>query len=374
VTRRTGSHAEPERILVRCPNWLGDVVMTTPGLRALRQSFPEARIVAQLPEALIPVLEGSGLCDELWPVAPRGASLSTLARESRRMADMQFDLGIVVPESISSALRMRLGRVRRVVGFARDPIRRALLGEVVPAPASWGRRRLVSRERFGLRLMEAVGAAGDSCRLSLSVTEAEDARLESALRSHGLSLAALESDRLIVLAPGAGFGPAKCWPAESYAALGDRFAKKGGGVVLVGSAADASSLDAVHAAMKSTPILLGASLDLGALKALLCRARLLVSNDAGARHVAAAFDVPSVVFFGPTSVAKTPENLDAIEILESDHDCRPCYRRECPIDHRCLRSIGVEAAEAAAGRALERDHRFPDTPRAAAAFVTGAIA
>jgi ADP-heptose:LPS heptosyltransferase len=71
--------------------------------------------------------------------------------------------------------------------------------------------------------------------------------------------------------------------------------------------------------------------------------------------VAAAFGVPSVIFFGPTSVAKTAENLAAIEILETEHGCRPCYRRSCPIDHRCLRSIAVDEALAATVRALDRD-------------------
>ena len=79
-----------------------------------------------------------------------------------------------------------------------------------------------------------------------------------------------------------------------------------------------------------------------------------VANDAGARHVAAAFGVPSVIFFGPTSVSKTADNLARIEILETEHGCRPCYRRRCPIDHRCLTSIGVEEALAASARAFER--------------------
>jgi heptosyltransferase-2 len=343
----------PERILVRCPNWLGDVVMTTPGLRALRRSRPDAWIVAQLPEPLMPLLEGSGLCDEVWPVAPRRAPFPSLVEEARRVAAARFDLGIAVPESISCALRMRLGRVRRIVGFARDPLRRLLLDQVVPAPSVWGRRRLISRERFVLQLMEAVGASRDSPGLELGVTAEESARLEAVLVTQGLSLAALTEDPPIVVAPGAGYGPAKCWPAASYAELGDRFAERGERVVLVGSAADRKQLAEVESAMKSRPIVLAGALEIGGLKALVSLARLLVSNDAGTRHVAAAFSVPSVIFFGPTSVAKTGDNLDAIEILESEHDCRPCYRRVCPIDHRCMTSIGVDRADAAASRALE---------------------
>jgi heptosyltransferase-2 len=106
--------------------------------------------------------------------------------------------------------------------------------------------------------------------------------------------------------------------------------------------------------MQTRPLVLAGTLDLGALKVLVRGARLLVSNDAGARHVAAAFEVPSVVFFGPTSVAKTPDNLERVEVLETDHACRPCYRRRCPIDHRCLRTLSVDQAEQATRRAVVR--------------------
>jgi heptosyltransferase-2 len=87
---------------------------------------------------------------------------------------------------------------------------------------------------------------------------------------------------------------------------------------------------------------------------LVRRAAVLVGNDAGARHIAVAFGVPAVVFFGPTSVAKTDENLDGVTVLETAVDCRPCYRRECPIDHRCMTRIAPERAVAATLAAVER--------------------
>jgi heptosyltransferase-2 len=352
-----------ERILVRCPNWLGDVVMATPGLRALRQAYPDAWIVGQLPSGLVSLLEGSRYCDELWPVVPRRAGLSLLRAEARRLANGRFDLGILIPESISSAFRMRWGRVGRITGFARDPLRRLLLHEVVPTPREWGRRRLVSRERFVLGLMNAVGVTSDDVRLGLCVTSEEESRLNAVLIEKGLSVAEICDDPPIILAPGASFGPSKCWPAASYAELADRFSERGRRVILVGGPGEHSRLEAVRAAMKSKPVVLDAVLDLGSLKALIRAARLLVANDAGARHVAAAFGIPSVVFFGPTSVAKTADNLDLIEILETDHDCRPCYRRKCPIDHRCLRSIAVDDADDAALRALDwQQSRLMDPP------------
>lgn len=328
--------------------------MATPGLRALRKAYPDAWIVGQLPEALQPLLEGSGYFDECWPVVSRRAGFSALRVEAKRLANARFDLGIVIPESISSALRMRWGRVGRVTGFARDPIRRWLLDEVVAAPREWGRRRLVSRERFVLGLMGAIGVENDGLNLGLCVTQEEQSRLDAVLRGQGQSVAELFRDPPIVLAPGAGFGDSKCWPTESYGALADRLAERGPRVILVGGPGEHSRIEAVRNSMKSNPIVLDDVLDLGGLKALIRTARLLIANDSGTRHIAAAFKIPSVVFFGPTSVSKTADNLEAIEVLEAQHDCRPCYRRSCPIDHRCLRSISVSAAADAASRALDR--------------------
>ncbi len=352
------------RILVLCPNHAGDVVMATPGLAALREAHPQAEIVAHLPAPLIPLLEGAGLVDALWALESRRGGLLALRREAARIAAHRFELGIAIPESISSALLMRLGRVEHVVGFARDPLRAALLDERVREGADWGRRRFVSRERFVLRLAAAVGAEVEAGppRLRLATTDAEAERLDAPLKPLGSSLAALRKDPPIVLAPGAGFGEAKQWPAESFAALADRLARAGAPIVLVGAPCEEALVASVARSMQSRPLALAGTLDLGALKVLLCAARLLVANDAGARHVAAAFGVPSVVFFGPTSVAKTPDNLERVEILETDHACRPCYRRRCPIDHRCLRSLSVDQAEQAAARAIARRAVLPAAP------------
>jgi heptosyltransferase-2 len=347
-----------ERILVRCPNHAGDVVMSTPGLAALRAAYPEAEIVAQLPGPLIPLLEGGHLVDELWPVESRERGIRGVWRESARIAARKFDLGIAIPESISSALLMRLGGVAHVVGYARDPVRACLLHQRVPDEPDWGSRRLVSRERFVLHLMQAVGADGgdDPPRLRLATTTAEEERLDAVLRPLGTGIDVLRREPPIVLAPGAGFGEAKCWPAESFAALADRLAREDAPVFIVGAPGEEALVASIVRAMRTWPVVLAGVLDLGAFKVLLRHARLLVANDAGARHIAAAFGVPSVIFFGPTSVAKTPDNLERVEVLETDHACRPCYLRRCPIDHRCLRSLSVDRAEHAAKRAMARSN------------------
>ena len=253
---------------------------------------------------------------------------------------------------------MRLGGVAHVVGHARDPVRACLLHQRVPDEPDWGSRRLVSRERFVLHLMQAVGADGAEGppRLRLATTPAEEERLDAVLRPLGTGIDVLRREPPIVLAPGAGFGEAKCWPAESFAALADRLAREDAPVFVVGAPGEEALVASVARAMRTSPVVLAGVLDLGAFKVLLRHARLLVANDAGARHIAAAFAVPSVVFFGPTSVAKTPDNLERVEVLETDHACRPCYLRRCPIDHRCLRSLSVDRAEQAARRAMARSN------------------
>ena len=356
-----------QRIIVRAPNWLGDLVMSTPGFRAIRAAYPAAEIVAVLPVHLRPLLEGSPDFDALWPLEPgRGAAFRRMQRQIRAE---RFDLGIVIPESVSSALLFRLGGVRRVMGFARDPLRRALLHDEVPAPSNWERRRWVAKEAFVLRLMSAAGAHTENDDLGLPVLDADVARLAETLARHGVDADDLAARRPIVIAPGAAFGPSKCWPVASYAGLVDALGPAGAPILLVGTAEERARTRAVMEGSNrvgvgsvtipgrvDTPdggfvVDLAGELDLGALKALLRCASLLVANDAGTRHIAAALGVPSVIFFGPTSTRKTPAHLDRVEVLETAHACRPCYRRTCPIDHRCLTSISVSEAVAAADRA-----------------------
>ena len=329
----------PRRIVVRTPNWLGDVVMATPGFRALRRAHPEAEIVGLVPEPLVPVLEGSGDFDALWPLPmrARGRRGPSLRKGAARLAQEPFDLGIAIPESISSALMLRLGRVRRIIGFSRDPLRSALLHEVVPAEPEWGPRRWVSKERFVLRLMAAAGACADDVRTRLVVTESETERLRVAFESLGGSLDSLTAHAPVVIAPGAAFGDSKCWPTARFAALASELLHAGTPVVLVGTAAEQQRLASVRSEIRATgPAVSGGlwmfagTLDLGALKALIQRAAVLVGNDSGARHLASALGVPSVAFFGPTAVEKTADNLDLVQVLETEHDCRPCYQRNCP--------------------------------------------
>jgi heptosyltransferase-2 len=342
---------EPREILVRAPNWAGDVVMATPGLRALRAGFPGARIRVAVRHGLEALLAGNPRIDEILPLRHDKDGLFGRLREARGLRGYGFDLGLCLPDSFSAALSMRAAGVRRVVGYARNA-RSPLLHQAVPLPRGAGRRVMLPRELHVLGLVEAVGCKPLGTQLELFVTEEEEEGCTRLLAAHEIA----PSDRpLAALAPGASFGSSKLWPAERFARVGDALANAGAEVVLVGSPAESALAARVADAMKARAHDLTSELGLGGLKALVRRARVLVCNDAGARHVAAAFGVPCVMLLGPTSLEKTSLNLEKVRVLVADVACRPCYLRTCPIDHRCMKRIEPEQAIAAALPALAAD-------------------
>jgi len=346
----------PREILVRGPNWTGDVVMATPGFRALRAGFPEARIALLLRASQLPLLAGAPWFDERLPLAEGGGALAPL-REGLALRGRRFDLGVCLPDSFSSALLMRAAGVRHVVGYARGG-RRFLLHQPVPLPSAARAGRggpLVPRELHVLGLVEAVGGPARGTHLELFVTDEEEAEAAAACAGAGLDAGA----PLALLAPGASFGPSKQWPPGHFARAADLLAEAGAQVALVGAPGERALAARIAAAMRSRPADLTGNVGLGALKALVRRARVVLCNDAGLRHVAAAFGVPCVVLMGPTSLEKTALNLERVQILTEDVPCRPCYLRECPIDHRCLARIAPERAVAAALPALRPEGASP---------------
>jgi heptosyltransferase-2 len=346
-------------ILVRGPNWTGDLIMATPGFRALRAGFPEARITLLVRSELAPLLNGAPWFDAVWPLASHRGSLAALVREGRALRRSgRFDLGLCLPDSFESALLMRLAGVRRSVGYARGG-RDALLHQAVPPPREAGRRVLVARELHVLGLVEALGCLPRGTALELFVTDAEEREAEARLRERGADPGA----PIALLAPGASFGASKLWPAESFAAVGDALAAQGVEIVVVGAPGERALAACVRSAMHQPAFDLAGAVGLGALKALVRRARVLVANDAGARHLAVAFGVPCVVVMGPTALEKTHLNLERVGVLTADVACRPCYLRDCPIDHRCMTRIPPALVAAESARALAGGARYAGVQR-----------
>ncbi len=316
--------------------------MATPGFRALRAAHPRAQIAVHVRPALAALVAGAPWFDEVIPLASYHRGAGALLREALALRSRRFDLAVCLPDSFSAALLLRCAGAHRIVGYDTQG-RSALLHVAVPAPPA-----MVARERHVLGLIEALGCPALGTQLELFVTDAEETAARAALAKHGIDADA----PLAAIAPGASYGPSKLWPAEHFAQVGDALAAEGARVVVLGSPAEAALGQRVAAAMQAPAAVLAGDLDLGSMKAVMRRAQVLICNDAGARHVAVALGVPSVVLFGPTSLAKTNLNLERVRALAADVACRPCYHRRCPTDHRCMTRLTPARVTAAALPAL----------------------
>ena len=340
-------------ILVRGPNWLGDLVMATPGLRSLRAGFPDAQITLQVRPGLESLLSGSTDVDRIETLHSYHKGARALISEARRWkASHHFDLGLCLPDSFSSALFMKWAGVRKIVGYG-QPGRSWLLDEaVVPLTRQEG-RSWVSREEHVLGLIRALGCPDLGTDLSLPISDADRKALMEILAEWDESIDA--SRPRVILAPGASYGSSKRWPIAHFASVGDALEEAGAQVVLVGTAAESGLTGAVKEAMRAPALDLAGLLGLGPLKALIANARLLIANDAGCRHIAAAFGIPSLIFFGSTTVEKTPLNLEAVQVFERSLSCRPCYKRVCPRPgHPCLAGIEPDAVLKVARQTLTK--------------------
>jgi len=324
--------------LVIAPNWVGDVVMALPTLEALAASGRELTVLAR--PHLRPLL---ALVPAVTATVPHAAETGETVARLRALG---IDEAVVLPNSFRSAWLARRAGIDERWGY-RGQLRSALLSRAVPAPR--GKHHQVEDYR---ELLAAMGVAPPDPPLpSLAVPEALRAATER-------RLAAVEAGRegpRIGIFPGAEFGPSKRWPEERFAALaGDLRTEMPGARLLVLAGPSEGDLGSRVAATQAP--LLGPDLDLAELAAVLAQLDLLVTNDSGPMHLAAAVGVRCVALFGPTDPVRTRPLGERHAVLYTDRWCSPCFRRRCPLRHqRCLREIGVERVlaeiEGALGRA-----------------------
>ena len=339
---------EASRIIVRCPNWVGDVVMATPAFRALRENYPAAHLALVLKPYVQPILHGAPWFNELVPYEGRG--LGNFWRLVRRLRRERFDLAVILPNSFRSALEAYLGGARRRFGYDRR-YRGILLTDPI-APPRDAKGRFVPRNMvdYYLTICQHLGCQNLSQREELFVTEECQRRADDLLDKHGIGPEA----KLVGLNPGGAFGSSKLWPADCFAAVADALAERTNfRIILFGSPAERPILEAVAKGMQHEAILPEpGELDLDTLKPLVRRCSLLVTNDTGARHFAVAFDVPVVTIMGSTSPLYTNANMERQIVVRVDVDCGPCQKKACTTDHRCMKLITPEMVLAAADTLL----------------------
>jgi heptosyltransferase-2 len=327
--------AQISKILVREVNWVGDAILTLPALEALDRRFPRAEISLLGRSWVAGLFAGVAAVDRILAYESAGAHrcLAGRWRLARALRRERFDLAILFPNSLDAALVPWLARIPRRLGTPSDG-RGLLLTHPVRVVRGSAERHQVFHY---LGLVRALGADGDPTpRLAVAPTAAES--VDRILADAGVPA----GSAIIALNPGSVYGGAKRWPADRFAAAGDLLVDRWNAqVVLVGSGGELPVLERVARAMRRRAIVLGGRTDLAELAALLRRARLLLTNDTGAMHVAAAVDTPVVAVFGPTDADATGPRGLRCRIVREPVACSPCLLRECPIDHRCMTGVTV---------------------------------
>jgi heptosyltransferase II len=325
----------PAKILLRSPNWVGDAIMATPVPGALKRAWPASRVHVLARPWAAPVWEHHPEVEKIIVLGDGGASPGSLRAE-------KYDLGLVLPNSFSSAwLAWRAG-CRARVGYAAEH-RTWLLTVRVPWTAA---ARAAARPQTYLDLARAAGAgetAGGEFKFTLALTLAEGERARALLGGE-------DGRPWVGLAPGS-VAPSRRWPAERYAQLADRLAAHGCRVVLIGSGADAAEAQSVAARMQHPPLILAGKTKLREALAVISRLALLVSNDSGSMHAAYAQGVPVLVLQGAADPNVTgPFGPSGRVLRAAGLDCAPCVRNECTRGLECMLAISVEQAwDAAAG-------------------------
>jgi len=338
------------RVCVRAPNWVGDVVMATPALRAVREHFPGARVTLVVRKGVERILHGAPWFNDCLLYAPGG--LGTAAEFFRCVGALRRDpceLALVLPNSFSSALMLRLAGARRRVGYARD-CRSVLLTDALLRPSREGRFLPTYMVDYYLALCEAVGVRTERRDMELPFSDSDAASADEVLAGRGIG----PSEPLMLLHPGAAYGPAKRWPAGRFGRLAERLEDEcGARLAVIGGPGEAGTAGEVIAASHARIAdLTSCGIDLHLLKCVVARSRLLVTTDSGPRHYGVALGVPTVCLMGPTHPGYSTSALPHDHVVRLDVPCGPCQKRACPLDHRCMEGITVEAAMAACRAAL----------------------
>ncbi|NQT89479.1 lipopolysaccharide heptosyltransferase II [bacterium] len=347
--------ADAKRIVVRAPNWVGDVVMATPTFRALRENYPDSHLALVCKSYVRPILDGSPWFDEI--IETEGSGFASFRELTARLRKDRFDLAVLLPNSMRAALEAFCGRARRRIGYNRRGRGVLLTDRIAPPLDERGRFLPTNMVDYYLTLCMHIGCQNLSQREELHVTEACEARADAVLEKYGID----PDIQLIGINPGGAFGSSKLWSANRYAAVADELADRTNcRVMLFGSPSERPILEGVANGMEQDVILLEpGELDLDTLKPLVRRCSLLVTNDTGARHFGVAFDVPVVCIMGSTSSRYTDVNLERQTLVRVDVDCGPCQKKACVEDHRCMTGITPQMVLTAADKLLSRHPRLP---------------
>jgi heptosyltransferase-2 len=324
------------RVLVRAPNWVGDAVMSLPVLAGLRRLLPLAEITVLAAPRVAPIFatqpgvteiirypSGRGKWQVLWDLRGR------------------FEVALALPNSMESALGLWLVGVPSRVGYNTDA-RRLFLKEAVSGHEELSGLHTVF---YLLGLLKALGGVATFTPPTLCLEPEEEAMGAQVLAETDLP----GRGPWVGLSPGAAYGPAKRWPPERFAALGRELQQEfGARLVLLGGSDERPVAELVKEELPGPVADLVGRTSLRQALGVLSQLKLLVTNDSGLMHAAAALSVPLVALFGSTDPGATGPFTPRATVIRHPQPCSPCFKRTCEEGYACLTAIGVDEVAAAA--------------------------
>lgn len=348
----------PERVLIRGVNWLGDAVMTLPALEALRRLWPHAALGVVAPEGLAPLWRMEPAVEAVEPFGPSGGFGRLLedCRLASRLRKGRWEVAVVLPNSFHSALVPALGGIPRRVGFATDG-RGWLLTDPLAKTESLKAHHQV--EHY-MALIRSLGYEGPTPPVRLRVSEEKLRWAEEALSGLGDGQGGRP---LVGIHPGATYGPAKRWFPERFAAVAESTARELEARILVlGGPGEAPWADKLASALPGRVADWTGRTDVSELAALLARLDLLVCNDSGPMHLAAAVGTPVVAVFGSSEPSQTGPSGEGHLLVREPVECSPCFERTCPLKqdrYKCFELVSAARVSEAVAESLFRLGRTP---------------
>ena len=347
-----------DKILVHCPSWVGDLVMATPTLRAIRENNPAAHIALLVRPQIRQVIEGLPYYDEL--IEYDSKSLHRKWKDkfslSRKLKKSRFSLAIILPNSFSSAAVSFLAGIPARVGYNTN-LRGFMLTHKISPPQEKGKVVPIPMVERYLMICKALHYTISSERTELSILSNTREAVNKLYQHRGIN----QDKSLVVMVPGGSFGPSKLWPPEYFAQGGDSLIEKyGAQVIIIAGPGEELIAEQIDSLMRSRPFVFTTEdISLEYLKAIISDAALVVTNDTGPRHFAVAFDVPVIVMMGSTDPRYTNYSLEKTKLLREDLECSPCQLKVCPTDNRCMRNISVDKVVKACEEFLSLKKNYP---------------
>ena len=289
-----------EKILINCPSWIGDAVMSLPALRSVHQNIPQAQIILLANSWIVDLYKNLSFIYDVILYNPKGADrgIRGFTKAIKHIKQQKFDLAILLQNAFRPALLTWLSGIPHRWGYATDG-RSLLLTNAIKVSSA---DRQCHHIYYYLRLLEKLGLFIEKPSINIKLTSKQKEKGKHLLLDKGYEL----QKTTVGIHPGAAYGEAKCWLPDRYAQLAERLISNDDvQVILFGSQQELSLIDNILSHMSRNPIVLAGETSLEELMSSMIYCDLYIANDSGPMHLAAALGIPLVALFGPTNEKQT---------------------------------------------------------------------